>query len=73
MRLSFLVLLGLALVASLLGAQTLTLAQAEEIALKNHPALAEAQANSLRSDQVVREQQSAYYPALNGEITGTAG
>lgn len=65
-----------ALIASQLWAQdashpTLTLAEAEAIALKNHPHVLASEASSLRSDQVIREQQSAYYPSVNGEITGS--
>lgn len=48
----------------------LTLQDAEALALKNHPQVLASQANYLRAGQVITEARSAYYPALNGEITG---
>lgn len=48
----------------------LTLQDAEAMALKNHPQVLAAQANFLRAGQIVTEARSAYYPALNGNITG---
>ena len=48
----------------------LTLDQARAVALKNHPQVLASEALSLRADQITREAQSAYYPALNGEVTG---
>lgn len=50
--------------------QTLSLADARTLALKNHPQVLAAQALSGRANQLTREARSAYYPALNGEITG---
>jgi outer membrane protein len=50
-------------------AQTLTLADAEAIALKNHPQILAADASSLNADQITIENKAAYYPTLNGEIT----
>ncbi len=47
----------------------LTLPEAEALALKNHPQLQSAQYALLASNQMVREQLAAYYPALNGSIT----
>jgi outer membrane protein len=55
--------------AQALGPQ-LTLQDAEAIALKNHPQVLASQANYLRAGEVVTETRSAYYPALNGNITG---
>ncbi len=52
------------------AAPTLSLADAEAMALKNHPQILASQSLSLRSDQLTREARSAYYPALTGEITG---
>ncbi|MDQ2711478.1 MAG: TolC family protein [Acidobacteriota bacterium] len=49
---------------------TLSLQEAEAMALKNHPQVLESQALFLRADQITRQARSAYYPALNGEITG---
>lgn len=50
----------------------LTLQGARAMALKNHPQALASEANSLRAGEVVTEARSAYYPALNGEITGAA-
>jgi outer membrane protein len=50
---------------------TLTLPEAEAIALKNHPQIRASEARYLRSEQVIRENQSAYYPALNADVTGS--
>ncbi len=49
----------------------LSLQDAVSTAVKNHPRVLESQANVLRSDQVVREQRAAYYPAIYGDITGS--
>ena len=49
----------------------LTLQQAEELALKNHPEVQSAQYAALASQQFVREQLSNYYPTVYGSITGT--
>lgn len=51
--------------------QTLTLQQAEALALKNHPEIQSAQFTALASAQAVREETSAYYPTLFGSITGS--
>src|ERR1700761_8838786 len=48
----------------------LTLAQARALALKNHPQVLASQAMYLRAGQLTRETRSAYYPTLNGDITG---
>jgi outer membrane protein len=48
----------------------LTLEQAHALALKNHPQVLAAQATYLRSDQFIREARSAYFPTINGEVTG---
>src|ERR1700761_2512839 len=48
----------------------LTLAQARALALKNHPQVLASQATYLRAGQLTREARSAYYPTLNGDITG---
>ena len=47
----------------------LSLQDAETMALKNHPQVLASQDIYLRADQITREVRSAYYPALNGEIT----
>ncbi len=60
--------------AEVASAQTtgpqLTLQDAEAMALKNHPQVLASQANYLRQGEIVTETRSAYYPALNGNITG---
>ncbi len=40
------------------------------MALKNHPQVLASQANYLRAGEIVTETRSAYYPALNGNVTG---
>jgi outer membrane protein len=50
---------------------SLNLAQARAMALKNHPQVLASRAISQRAGQIVRETRSAYYPTLNGDITGT--
>src|SRR5487761_711027 len=50
---------------------TLTLDQAEALALKNHPQIQYAQYYSLASEQLVREVRSAYFPTVYGSITGS--
>lgn len=60
--------------AELLRAQAtgpqLTLQDAQAMAVKNHPQVLASHANYLRAGQIVTEARSAYYPALNGNITG---
>lgn len=51
--------------------QPLTLAQAVAMALKNHPKIAAAQNELSAAGQRITEARSAYYPNLNGEITGS--
>lgn len=51
---------------------TLTLQQAEAIALKHHPLIFAAQYNALASNQIVREARSAYFPTVYGSVTGVA-
>jgi outer membrane protein len=51
--------------------QRLTLKEAEDIALKNHPQVQSAQYMALASNQAVREELSAYYPTVYGSITGS--
>jgi outer membrane protein len=53
------------------NAPVLTLKQAEEIALKNHPEIQSSQYAALASQQEVGEQLSNYYPTVFGSITGT--
>jgi outer membrane protein len=51
----------------------LTLRQAEDLALKNHPQVMAAQALSSAAGEQVREVRSAYYPTLNADLTGSQG
>ena len=67
--------------AGLAGAQTpapapasgpsLTLKDAEAVALKNHPQVQGAQFNYQVSQQLVNEARAAYFPTLNGDLTGS--
>jgi outer membrane protein len=49
---------------------SLTLKQAEEIAIKNNPQISEARLIALASQQVTRQVRSALWPTASGEITG---
>jgi outer membrane protein len=51
----------------------LTLRQAEDLALKNHPRVMAAQALSSAAGEQVREVRSAYYPTLNADLTASQG
>lgn len=51
------------------GAMRLTLQQAEQLALKNNPQIAQAQFVARAYDEVAREFRAAYYPTLQGSIT----
>jgi len=51
-------------------AETLTLAQAEAIALKNNPQISVARLRSLIAQQFVREQRSALLPNASLNVTG---
>ncbi|HEX4166579.1 MAG TPA: TolC family protein [Bryobacteraceae bacterium] len=68
-------LLAAAATAISLAAQSvnppLTLAEARALALKNHPQVLASQALTSRADQLTREARSAYYPTVNGDITGS--
>jgi outer membrane protein len=52
-------------------APALTLQQAQDLALKNQPKLLASEAYAQHAGQLVREAKSAYYPSINGEITGS--
>jgi outer membrane protein len=62
---------------SILAQETipLTLKQAAEIALTNHPQITAAELIALASKQVVRETRAAYYPIVTADATavGTGG
>lgn len=51
------------------AADSLTLAQAEAIAVKNHPQVAAALLNALAANQVTVEARAPYYPNLFASIT----
>jgi outer membrane protein len=64
---------GSALACTALWAQSppaLSLEQAEQIALKNHPRIASAALSAQASAFVVKQVRSAYYPTLAGNVTG---
>ena len=49
--------------------QRLTVQDAEALALKNNPQISVYRLLALASQQVTREQKSAYYPNLYGSLT----
>src|ERR1700735_1432015 len=51
--------------------QTLTLQQAEAIAIKNHPQIQAAQNELNFAQQQVTINRAPYYPNISGEITGS--
>jgi len=51
----------------------LSLHDAEALALKNHPHILAAEDQYSAAVQRVRENKSAYYPTIDGEITGSQG
>ena len=51
----------------------LRLAEAEAMALKNHPQILAAQNETLAQGRRIVEARSAYYPSVNGELTGSGG
>ncbi len=55
------------------NAPVLTLKQAEEIALRNHPQVKAAQNEVNYANQQIIEKRAAYYPDLTGDITGSQG
>ena len=62
----------LILTAALAGAQTtLTLQQAEALAIQNHPQIQAAQNEVNFAHQQVTINRAPYYPAIAGEITGS--
>jgi outer membrane protein len=56
--------------ASAQNIQTLTLQQAEQIAIQNHPQIQAATALASAAEAEVREVRAAYYPTANGSVTG---
>src|SRR5580658_2937596 len=63
---------GIAALGIAAWAQTpvVTLEQAQQTALRNHPRIASAAFEAQASGFAVREAQSAYYPSLAGNVTG---
>jgi outer membrane protein len=55
------------------GQATLTLPQATAMAIQSHPQIAAAQDTASSAGQHVTESKAAYYPAVDGEITGSQG
>ena len=55
--------------------QPLTLQQAHETALRNHPRISAADLRALAARQVVREAASSFFPSISGSVVavGTAG
>src|ERR1700722_10665995 len=52
---------------------TLTLQQAEALALQNHPQVQAAQFEVNYSNQQIIESRAPYFPSVTGEITGSQG
>ena len=52
------------------GARTLTIRDAEQIALKNNPQISVARLTALASQQVTRETRSALWPTAAVDLTG---
>jgi outer membrane protein len=59
---------GFALATSTNNAQPLTLAQAHEAALRNHPRIAVAQLRALAARQVTRQVQAGYFPTATANV-----
>jgi outer membrane protein len=56
--------------ASAQTAQTLSLQEAEQIAIQNHPQIQAATALASAAEAQVREVRASYYPNANGSLTG---
>lgn len=54
-------------------AQKLTLQDAEKLAIKNNPQISVYRLLYLASNQVTREQRSAYFPTISGNFTAVGG
>jgi len=52
------------------GQHTLSITQAEQLALKNNPQISVARLTALASQQVTREAQSALWPQATADLTG---
>jgi outer membrane protein len=65
--------LGIVPLSAALWAQApaaVSLAQAQQIALRNHPRIASAELAAKASGFVVKQVRSAYYPTVSGNVTG---
>jgi len=51
----------------------LTLAEAEALAVQNHPQIQAAQEEVAYANQQIIVNRAAYYPTINGELTGSQG
>jgi outer membrane protein len=67
------ILTGAALLGTRVAAQStqsLTLEDAEKIAIQNHPQIQAAQDRAGAAGHMVRQTRSAYYPTANGSVSG---
>lgn len=65
--------LGSAIACGPVWAQTpaaMSLMEAQQVALRNHPRIASAELAAQASGYVVKQVRSAYYPTLSGNVTG---
>lgn len=63
--------LGVVSLAQAQAPTKLTLAEAEALAVKNHPQILAAQHEASFASQQITEARAAYYPTLNADITGS--
>jgi outer membrane protein len=67
------VLLAIGILCTMAQAQNppaMSLSQAQDVALKNHPRIASASLSAEASRSVINEARSAYYPMVSGNVTG---
>jgi outer membrane protein len=60
----------ISMAASAQTVQTLTLQQAEQLAIQNHPQIQVATAEASLADAQKRQVRASYFPTVNGSITG---
>jgi outer membrane protein len=70
MKSAAMLLIGSALAWAQAPGPPLSLQDARAMALKNHPQVLASQATYLRANEITTQARSAYFPALNGAITG---
>jgi outer membrane protein len=51
--------------------KTLTLSQAEDLAVRNHPRIASSDLRAQAAAKIITEARAAYFPTLYGSVTGT--